>query len=64
MKAVELREKSVEELTELESQMREELFRLRMKHYTGQLQRSSDLKEHRRTIARIQTILAERQAQA
>lgn len=62
MKAVELREKSVEELAELESQMREELFRLRMKHYTGQLQQSSELKERRKDIARIQTILAERQA--
>lgn len=62
MKAVELREKSMEELTELESQLREELFRLRMKHYTGQLQQSSELKERRKDIARIQTILAERQA--
>lgn len=62
MKAVELREKSMEELTELEAQLREELFRLRMKHYTGQLQQSSELKERRKDIARIQTILAERQA--
>lgn len=62
MKAGELREKSLEELKELEAQMREELFRLRMKHFTGQLQRSSDLREHRRSIARIQTIMAENQA--
>ncbi len=62
MKAVELREKSMEELTELEAQLREELFRLRMKHYTGQLQQSAELKERRKDIARIQTILAERQA--
>jgi large subunit ribosomal protein L29 len=62
MKAGDLREKSLEELKELEAQMREELFRLRMKHFTGQLQRSSDLREHRRSIARIQTIIAERQA--
>ena len=62
MKSVELREKSTEELAELEVQLREELFRLRMKHYTGQLQQTSDLKERRRSIARIQTILAERQA--
>ena len=39
MKATELREKTTTELEELERQVRDELFRLRMKHYSGQLQR-------------------------
>ena len=59
MKASELQEKSAEELAKMEREVRDELFRLRMKHYSGQLQRVSDLREKRRDIARIKT----RQAQ-
>ena len=60
MKASDLRDKSAAELAELESELREELFRLRMKHFTGQLQRVSDLKEKRRDIARVKTLLREK----
>lgn len=60
MKATELREKTTAELEELERQVRDELFRLRMKHYSGQLQRPSDLQEKRRDIARIKTVLTEK----
>ncbi len=60
MKATELREKTTAELEELEPQVRDELFRLRMKHYSGQLQRPSDLQEKRRDIARIKTVLTEK----
>lgn len=60
MKAQELREKTAAELQELERQVRDELFRLRMKHYSGQLQRPSDLREKRRDIARIKTVLTEK----
>ncbi len=61
MKPAELREKTDGELDQLENELRDELFRLRMKHYTGQLQRVSDLKAKRRDIARIRTILRERE---
>lgn len=64
MKPAELREKSDDELGELENELREELFRLRMKHFTGQLQRVTDLKEKRRDIARIRTISREREIAA
>lgn len=64
MKPAELREKSDEELGELENELREELFRLRMKHFTGQLQRVTDLKEKRRDIARVRTISREREIAA
>jgi len=57
MKASDLRDKSAAELAELEAELRDELFRLRMKHFTGQLQRVSDLKEKRRDIARVKTLL-------
>jgi large subunit ribosomal protein L29 len=59
VKAQELRDKSEQELVELEKQLRDELFRLRMKHFTGQLQRVSELKEKRRDIARVKTVLRE-----
>ena len=56
MKAAELREKSDQELVTLERELRDQLFKKRMKHYSGQLQRVSDLREIRRDIARIKTI--------
>ena len=61
MKSSELRDKSPAELMDLERQLRDELFRLRMQHFTGQLQRVSDLRQKRRDIARIKTVLRERQ---
>lgn len=57
MKAQELREKSVEDLNgELVKQL-EEQFKLRMQASTGQLNQSHLLKEARRNIARIKTVL-------
>lgn len=61
MKATELEGKSEAELVELERELRDELFRLRMKHFTGQLQRVSELKEKRRDIARVLTVLTQMQ---
>ena len=57
MKSNELREKSVDELKaalgdELKSQ-----FKLRMQHATGQLNESHKVKDVRRNIARIKTVL-------
>ena len=60
MKAEELRQKDDRELQELEKQLREEAFRMRLKHFTGQLQETSSLRQNRRDIARIKTILNER----
>ncbi len=57
MKATELREKSVEELNaELLKQL-EEQFKLRMQASTGQLNQTHLLKQTRRDIARIKTVL-------
>ena len=57
MKVNELREKSVDELKaalgdELKSQ-----YKLRMQHATGQLNESHKVKETRRNIARIKTVI-------
>ena len=64
MKAADLQGKSVRELREMETELHDELFRLRMKHFTGQLQRVSDLKERRRDIARVKTILRQKTQEA
>lgn len=57
MKANELREKSVQDLTELIDERRRELFDLRFKHYTGQLLDTASLKKARRDVARIETVI-------
>ena len=60
MKAKELREKSVEELnTELLNLLREQ-FNLRMHHAIGQLKQSHLLKQVRRDVARVKTLLNEK----
>tara|TARA_B100001093_G_C26516777_1_gene879957 strand:- start:123 stop:335 length:213 start_codon:yes stop_codon:yes gene_type:complete len=59
MNANELREKSIEDLRELNDERRRELFDLRFKHYTGQLLDTASLKKTRREIARIETVLRE-----
>ena len=62
MKAQELREKTVEELnTELLAQLKEQ-FNLRMQASTGQLSQTHLVKQVRRDIARIKTVLAEKKA--
>lgn len=62
MKVDELKEKDDQELRELEGQLREELFRLGLKKQTNQLQETHKLRQTRRDIARIKTILHERRA--
>ncbi|GAA6169811.1 50S ribosomal protein L29 [Sessilibacter corallicola] len=60
MKVQELREKSVEELNkELETQL-ESQFRLRMQAETNQLNQTHLVKQTRRDIARIKTVLNEK----
>ena len=64
MKASELREKSVSELrTELQALLREQ-FNLRMQKGTGQLAQPHLLRNVRRDIARIHTVLREKAGEA
>lgn len=58
MKIKELISLSEEELRQKERELREEWFHLRVQKQSGQLEKPSRLKEIRRTIARIQTILS------
>ncbi|MDO4640334.1 MAG: 50S ribosomal protein L29 [Neisseria sp.] len=60
MKANELKDKSVEQLDSVLIDLLKKQFGLRMQHATGQLSKTSELKEVRRSIARIKTILTEK----
>ena len=61
MRAKEMRSRSVEELERLERETAEQLFRARIKNATHQLDKSSDIGKARREMARIRTVLRERQ---
>jgi len=58
----ELRGKSVEELNEELVAAKKELFNLRFQNATNQLDNTSRIKEVRKNIARIQTVIAQKNA--
>ena len=61
MKAIELRQKTVEELsTELDG-LQLQQFKLRMAKATGQLAKTHQVGQVRKDIARIKTVLTEKQ---
>jgi large subunit ribosomal protein L29 len=62
MKAKELRELSIEELQQKRGDLREDLFRLKMRKAVAQLENPVRLRQVRRDIARVETILRERMA--
>lgn len=64
MKLSQLREKSQEELLQEVQELSQELFKLRFRHATHQLEDSSQLREVKRNIARVKTILRERELEA
>jgi large subunit ribosomal protein L29 len=61
MKVRELRDKGDSELIEQERELREELFNLRFQHATGQLENTMALVRVKRDIARVKSILRERE---
>ena len=61
MKASELREKSVDELKQQKLELLEQQFKLRMQKASGQLSRTHELGNVRRDIARVNTILNQKQ---
>ncbi len=60
MNAIELREKSVDELNAQLLKLLEEQFKLRMQKSTGQLAQTHLLKQTRQEIARVKTVLQEK----
>jgi len=60
MKIKEIRDLGVDELREKEKGFVEELFRLRIRFATGQLESSAVIKNVKRNVARVKTVLRER----
>jgi large subunit ribosomal protein L29 len=61
MKPSAIRELDAEQLQQKETELQEQLFRLRVQQSIGQLDNTLKLRETRRDIARVKTILKEKQ---
>ena len=57
----EMRKLSTEEINKKIAESKEELFNLRMKQATGSLENPSRIRDLRKTVARLKTILRERE---
>ena len=64
MKASDLRARTVDELTEEVDTLAKEIFNLRFQRASGQLENTARVRQVRRDIARIKTILGERRRQS
>ena len=64
MKAGDLRAKTADELSENLVQLKKEQFNLRFQQATGQLEATARVRQVRRDIARIKTVLHQLQAPA
>ena len=61
MKAKELHELTTDELNVKLKELKEELFNLRFRHAVGQLENPASLKNCRKDIAKVMTILRQRE---
>lgn len=61
MKIKEIRDLSIDELQQKNRELVEEFFRLRLRHSSGQLESPAILGQVRRDIARIKTVLVEKE---
>jgi len=61
MKTAELRELSVNELQQKAQELDDQLFRLRIQKSMGQLESASKLRPMRKDLARIRTLLKEKE---
>lgn len=64
MKANQLREMSQDELNQNLADLKSELFNLRFQLATGQLENPMRIREVRKNIARVKTVLRERELKA
>jgi large subunit ribosomal protein L29 len=60
MNVTEMRDKSVAELETREKELSEQLFKLRFQRATGRIENPMKIREVKREIARIKTLLGER----
>jgi len=63
MRAGELRELSLDELSQKERDLKEELFNLRFQRATGQLENLMRLTQVKRDIARVKTVLRQKKGE-
>lgn len=61
VKNKEIRELSIEDMTKKIEEYKEELFNLRFSQATGNLEKPSRIKELRKLVARMKTIIRERE---
>ena len=64
MKAVELREMTYNELTEKLGESKEELFNLRFQLATNQLDNTTRIRQVKKEIARLRTVMSEQEIAA
>jgi large subunit ribosomal protein L29 len=62
MKIKEIRDLGINELKQKNSELVEELFKLRIRHASGQLEQTAMLGRLRKDIARVNTVLKEKEA--
>ncbi len=60
MKVQELRDLTANELRDRESELAERLFSLRIQKVTGQLEKPNKIREAKRDLARVLTVLSEK----
>ncbi|HTM09738.1 MAG TPA: 50S ribosomal protein L29 [Verrucomicrobiae bacterium] len=61
MEAKDLRELGDEELAQKRRELKEEIFHLKLRKATGRLENPMKLRENRRDLARIETILKQKE---
>ena len=61
MKAKKIREMTDDELTLRLAELKEELFNLRFRHATGQLENPMSINTVKKDIARVKTVIRERE---
>jgi large subunit ribosomal protein L29 len=64
VKTTEIREKNSEELATLQKDLRVQLFKARIQNHTNQLNSTAELGKLRKDIARIATIIRQRELEA
>jgi large subunit ribosomal protein L29 len=64
VKPEKVREMSADDLRGKEKELQEQLFRLRLQKSVGQIDNALKIRETRRDIARVKTILKEKQGSA
>ena len=64
MKPADIRERTDAELRELEAELKEKLWKSRFQNFTNQLDDTASIKNIRRDIARVKTILTQRERAA